>query len=352
MPVSTCPLLPHYHSQHRATKIKLTSQLYRPFTLLAIALSAFLTTICALLIDHAFYNPNTPLATIFTTAPPPLRSLLYNLSTTNLSTHGLHPRYTHILINLPLLLGPVIPLLLSPPYSPHLISPVIATAILSLIPHQEPRFLLPVIPLLLSCTKLPTSRRWTRVFVGTWVCFNLLLAILMGVYHQGGVVPMQIWLGEHFNNQVPDRHANTPIEALHIHQRHPTGIDVLWWRTYSPPIWLLDGKAETTSTGAGIRTIDLMGIPFAQFIAKMEERTGSCDGETRDIIVVAPRSSTELDGFRDGKPEEWRWEEVWTEWRQLNLDDMDWAEDGVLGTVGRVVGRRGLGAWKVERICP
>ena len=37
--------------------------------------------------------------------------------------------------------------------------------------------------------------------------------------------------------------------------------------------------------------------------------------------------------------------------RHLNLDDMDFGDDGVVETLRRVVGRRGLGIWKVERIC-
>ena len=36
----------------------------------------------------------------------PYNNLLYNLSTTNLATHGLHPRWLHIVVNLPLVVGP------------------------------------------------------------------------------------------------------------------------------------------------------------------------------------------------------------------------------------------------------
>lgn len=37
----------------------------------------------------------------------PLNNLLYNLNVDNLAQHGLHPRYTHFVINLPLLFGPL-----------------------------------------------------------------------------------------------------------------------------------------------------------------------------------------------------------------------------------------------------
>lgn len=37
----------------------------------------------------------------------PLNNLLYNMNTENLSLHGIHPRYTHFAINMPLLYGPL-----------------------------------------------------------------------------------------------------------------------------------------------------------------------------------------------------------------------------------------------------
>jgi hypothetical protein len=37
----------------------------------------------------------------------PLNNLIYNMNTENLALHGIHPRYTHFAINLPLLYGPL-----------------------------------------------------------------------------------------------------------------------------------------------------------------------------------------------------------------------------------------------------
>ncbi|MCJ1378725.1 alpha 1,2 mannosyltransferase [Xylographa soralifera] len=316
--------------------------LRKPLTLLSLVLSALLALFLALLTDHYFYTPSLPFTSIFSLPPTPLRSLLYNLSPSNLSHHGLHPPYTHFLLNLPLLLGPAVPLLLNPPYSPHLLPPFLATLLLSLIPHQEARFLLPAISLFLSGAHLPRSRHATRLFVGTWVAFNALLAALMGIYHQGGIVPMQLHLGA--------------LDTVTLTPPLAPNTTVLWWRTYSPPIWLLDGSA--------LHTVDLMGTPFPQFLVAVANYTGSCGeggggrggealaaGGLKDILVVAPRSSCELDSYRMGEVPGWRWEEVWTAWRHLNLDDMDWGEDGVAGTLGRVVGRRGLTAWRVGRVC-
>ena len=141
----------------------------------------------------------------------------------------------------------------------------------------------------------------------------------------------------------------------------PPATTVVWWRTYSPPVWLLDGSA--------LETVDLMGMPFPQLLTAIANYTGSC-GETatiergpatesgtaasispRNILVVAPRSSRELDPYRRGEVPGWRWEELWTAWQHLNLDDMDWGEDGVAETLGRAVGRKGLTVWRVGKVC-
>ena len=164
----------------------------------------------------------------------------------------------------------------------------------------------------------------------------------MGIYHQGGVIPMQIALGKQ--------------------QAIPGIKDVLWWKTYSPPIWLLDGKAGDQ----GLRTTDLMGVPITEMIGAVAEKLGTCtdtnnENETesenvkRDIILVAPRSRVDLDaytrGAHRGEGEHWHWSEEHTVWRHLNLDDLDFGGEGVLGTLGRVLGRRGLTAWRVGRRC-
>lgn len=84
-------------------------------------------------------------------------------------------------------------------------------------------------------------------------------------------------------------------------------------------------------------------------VGKAEMGAGPRDRNQTSVFVVAPRSRTDLDEWRDGRGRGWRWEEVWTEWRHLNLDDVDFGEEGFGGTVRRVVGRRGLTAWKVRR---
>ena len=158
----------------------------------------------------------------------------------------------------------------------------------------------------------------------------------MGIYHQGGVIPMQIWLGQQ------------PFQEWHAPVR-----EVLWWKTYSPPVWLLDGNAGGE---AGLETVDLMGRPIEELMEVVEEKFGGCDvkdgrGHEKEIIVVAPRSRVDLDRYTQGEVPGWVWRELRTEKRHLNLDDLDWGGEGVVGTLRRVVGRRGLVAWLVSKRC-
>jgi len=187
------------------------------------------------------------------------------------------------------------------------------------------------------------------------VVFNLVLGTIFGIFHQGGVIPMQLWLGS-------DAHLQPQLN----------GTDVLWWRTYSPPVWLLDGKAAppiTTPGTAGaadsLRTHDLMGIPFPALLSTLSTHLPACPPPPKrgppaptanaTVIVIAPLSSLELDPYTSSASnpadQAYIWQHIHTERRHFNLDDLDFAEEGVWGTVGRVVGRRGLGAWRVGRGC-
>ena len=305
-------LLPHFYR--------------RSWSLIAILGTTALATFFAVSIDTSFYNPSAAVSIRALLRQPtltPLNSLLYNTSTNNLSLHGLHSLYQHIVASLPLLLGPALLLFFARPRLSSLpyLSALSGIALLSLIPHQEPRFLLPAVPLILSSIQLPRSKTLTRYFLATWIIFNVVLGVLMGVYHQGGVVPAQIWLGEQGNMGLTE---------------------VLWWRTYSPPVWLLGGNNVTTT--------DLMGMSFEKLNKVVDSKVRDC-GDT-GLGLAAPASSTELDLWKDrngvGK---YTLEELWRYKRHLNLDDLDIGSEGVLGTLKRVVGRRGLVVWKVVREC-
>lgn len=158
----------------------------------------------------------------------PLNNLLYNMDVANLALHGIHSRFQHVLVNLPQLLGPALVLLFSTKYvtSIPFQSAISGLMILSCVQHQEVRFLTPIIPLLCCCLNfdLLKNRKWLySTFFIAWVSFNIAMGLLMGLLHQGGIIPTQV----HISNMVesPEFTAQNNI--------------FLWWKTYSPPIWLL-----------------------------------------------------------------------------------------------------------------
>ncbi|EXJ83746.1 hypothetical protein A1O1_07372 [Capronia coronata CBS 617.96] len=357
----------------------------RPFCFIAMTLSGVFWTIIAIIVDTAYYTG--PAATrsfgvlyhhvrhapVFT----PLNNLLYNSQTTNLAQHGLHPNYQHLLVNLPQLLGPALIVLIASAYpfnlrvlktmmkNTRLSSAVTATLLLSIIPHQEPRFLLPIVPLLLTCIRLPTSKLWSRTFWISWATFNIALATIMGIYHQGGVIPMQL--------DVPS------IITQSIEVTHSTAhnIEIFWWKTYPPPNFLLGNEPlhPATNRSLNISTVPLMGFPQSELVFMLMQHMPTCDPslierlllhkEKTDVFVVAPLAAWRLEDQDEYPPASnfsfsvafnvppasLSMTNLATYRRHVNLDDMDFADDGVVPTLKRVVGRRGLGIWRVDSIC-
>lgn len=186
--------------------------------------------------------------------------------------------------------------------------------------------MLPAIPLILSSVRLPKSGISLRIWVGLWISFNVILGLLMGVYHQGGVVPTQVFLSKQ-------------LDATHA----------FWWKTYSPPIWLLNGKNEVLDTH------DLMGIRGELMIEEIR-KLATClpkSGEelTEATYLIAPTSATFLDKYTANQTDLY-FEEIFTYRKHLNLDDMDFGDDGFWSTTTRVIGRRGIAAWRVTMNCP
>lgn len=306
----------------------------RPFSLVFLALSAIFTAFIAICTDTAFYTPGPfTFSRVFQhPVVTPFNNFLYNSDSTNLAQHGLHPRYQHLLVNLPQLLGPAFPFLFfvrRAHITPILVSALSGVGLLSIFPHQEARFLLPAVPLILSSIRSP-STRFRKLGFSIWAIFNIVLGVFMGIYHQGGVVPVQ----------------------MHIAKTNETITHAFWWKTYSPPTWLLNGKNEE------LKTVDLMGIPGEQMMERVKEALPAC--RTRKlprvdrgaIYVVAPRSAHFLKPFQTlTAKKDILLEEVWAYRRHLNLDDMDFGDDGVWNTLSRVVGDRGLVIWRATRNC-
>lgn len=298
--------------------------------------AALLTSFLAITLDTSFYStePITWSRLIHRPVITPLNNFIYNSSTENLAKHGLHPWYQHLLANLPMLLGPAAMLLFVQPHlSLRLYSAISGLVVLSLAQHQEARFLLPTIPLFLSSVKLPRNRKILRAWAISWVVFNIFFGVLMGTYHQGGVVPAQVFMS-----------------------KQPDATQAIWWKTYTPPIWLLDGKNEV------LKTTDVMGMKGEALLEELT-RLATCDTpadrrnqeylkEKNGTYLIAPASATWLDPYLPNKGlQGLRFREVWRYRQHLNLDDMEFGDDGVWGTLSRVIGRRGLVAWRITKSC-
>ncbi|KAK4456482.1 glycosyltransferase [Cladorrhinum samala] len=307
-----------------------------PLPLLAILVAGLCTTILAIGLDTAFYTNHSITWSDLIHHPvlTPLNNLLYNIDPENLAKHGLHPWYQHILVNLPQLIGPAAILLFTRPHlSLRLWSAISGIVVLSLSKHQEARFLLPTVPLLLSSIRLPKSEKVMRVWTVSWIIFNLIFGTLMGVYHQGGIVPAQVFMS-----------------------KQPDATRAVWWKTYMPPIWLLNGKNEV------LRTEDVMSIKGELLLEELQ-KIATCDipadrrnneylKEKNGTYLVAPLSATWLDPYLPNKGKQGlRFREVWRNTHHLNLDDLDFGEDGVWNTLSRVIGRRGLAIWRVTKSC-
>ncbi|GKT53723.1 GPI mannosyltransferase 4 [Colletotrichum tofieldiae] len=307
-----------------------------PISFTVAVLAALTTTFVAITLDTAFYLPEPIKWTDLISRPviTPLNNLLYNIDTDNLAQHGLHPWYQHLLVNIPMLIGPAAVLLFTQPHvSLRLYSAISGVFVLSIFQHQEARFLLPTVPLILSSVHMPRNRTLLRVWIGAWIVFNLFFGILMGVYHQGGIVPGQVFLS-----------------------KQPDATQAVWWKTYTPPIWLLNGKNEVLTTR------DVMGMKGETLLEELT-KLATCDTpadrrnseylkEKNGTYLVAPASATWIDPYLSNKGlKGLRFREVWRYRQHLNLDDLDFGDDGIWNTLTRVVGRRGLVAWRVTKSC-
>jgi phosphatidylinositol glycan class Z len=181
--------------------------------------------------------------------------------------------------------------------------------------------------LILSSIQLPRERKQQRIWIAAWIAFNALFGVLMGIYHQGGIVPTQVFLSN-----------------------RDDATNAIWWKTYSPPIWLLNGKNEV------LKTHDLMGVS-GEAMVREAEMLATCDDAIagNGTYLIAPLSAKFLDQYTQRSdytpPHSIRLEEVWRYRSHLNLDDLDFGGDGVWATLKRLIGRRGLAAWRVTKKC-
>ena len=214
----------------------------------------------AALADSLYFSWNKNFQFILT----PMNLIKYNLNEMNLRLHGEHPRYLHLLVNCPLLFGP---LSLVFPFATFLIakqtyyssenkdnlqpnriilqlagSLFTAVLLLSYFKHQEPRFLVPIIsPMcLVSSWLLMNQKHVLKPFLSMWIIFNTVTVTWFGFVHQGGIIPSL----SHLNNKIQQR-IQIPCSKFQI----------LFWYTYMAPSHLLAFPKEATVVTADMRNL-------------------------------------------------------------------------------------------------
>ncbi|CAF0805806.1 unnamed protein product [Rotaria sordida] len=156
----------------------------------------------------------------------PLNFILYNTDSNNLDQHGLHPCWLHFIVNAIILYGPLhlcivlwslFHILNIKQYGQSMIDRILKVFHkksittrqseqstsqfllclylvpffpLSTFPHQEPRFLLPLIfPLILFIVPLLIIQNLHTYMFRVWFAFNIFITIIYGHLHQGGLLP-------------------------------------------------------------------------------------------------------------------------------------------------------------------
>ena len=255
---------------------------------------------------------NDPLNNMFNNVVvAPLNSLRYNANVANLATHGLHPRGTHLAVNAPMMFGPlaffayaaVLRSMFSSAFTDrrkllegsgddHRISihlhakrsapkppkrraagvggaratvrrsnrrslwlcTILYALGVSVAPHQEPRFLLPLVVPLAALFGGAVTRTRTRSLA--WIAFNLAGFIVFGVAHQGGVasataavpsVARDEWTrtltnarAGVTNTNANDDAAESLLNGLESESAStPPRVHAAFWRVYTPPLALL-----------------------------------------------------------------------------------------------------------------
>lgn len=262
----------------------------RPQKLILPGLSFVLGAFVSIAVDTYYFSPHPSLSRPVIT---PWSNFKYNVNALNLAEHGLHPPWTHLLVNLPCLLGPslLIPVIAPQPLRislKHLLGDICflcsisGLILLSSRPHQEFRFLLPIITLLLvslsrflppnlflaantksNSNSRPRARskptvpfRVPRLFLNTkrhygwctaWISFNLIAGVFMGSLHQSAIVPTTRYLSK--------RIRQTPFPPV---CQHPDKSDLfrqtrmIWHRTYPAPDWLFGQPLADSQTSIEI----------------------------------------------------------------------------------------------------
>ncbi|KAJ8308359.1 hypothetical protein KUTeg_013233 [Tegillarca granosa] len=212
----------------------------------------------------------------------PWNFLRYNVRTDNLAEHGIHPRYLHFTANMVILYGPayIVFILMSTRnivnfirYRNNLMGVLLSCMIcfpvfiLSLFPHQEPRFLIPLLSLVMFLyAKFSIESGFWQLQVISHLFFNIPLFILFGFLHQGGVVPCLGHIQSGLN-----------LEQFTFQDRF------IFYHTYMPPRHLLHIRKNFKNP-----IIDLQGIRMEQLKSYFNKYKNITDEKSGSSYLILP----------------------------------------------------------------
>jgi GPI mannosyltransferase 4 len=190
----------------------------------------------------------------------PVNFIRYNINPENTATHGEHPKWLHMLVNIPLLynvLGIIAVFTFGSmfykfckkefqnlPQTQSFVSLMtsaifVPVLLLSIFNHQEPRFLIPVtVPLIVlhspklivgvNVTSIFKESQWNfikqlsnrfnfsisgRFLMKAWYAFNIVFTLFFGFIHQAGVIQ----LADHFSKHQQMQPTETQIHLVTSH---------------------------------------------------------------------------------------------------------------------------------------
>ncbi|EDO16008.1 hypothetical protein Kpol_495p6 [Vanderwaltozyma polyspora DSM 70294] len=281
--------------------------------LLSLLSSITVTSIILICIDTQVFQSNELVIA-------PWNNLIYNLNVDNLALHGLHPRYTHMLINLPQLLGPlIIPFVFVILSSLTLIltdinvgSLTSGLLFLSILKHQELRFLVPLFPI--ACIAVTESRpkllqvKWFKYL---WIAFNLVLLVILGWFHQSGVLNVINYLYK--NNETTNFGVN------------------IWWKTYTPPTWMYSSTELIYSTVTMENGIEILETDYQRTTNHVIDLKGSDVSLLNSTIssflqnigtvqIICPNSMKNTLLSLNSESQIYQYDQIYNDFTHLDLD--------------------------------
>lgn len=313
--------------------------------------AAFLGTAGLIILADAVYYDGR--ITNWTSFIAPWNAFRYNSRIDNLQHHGLHPRWTHAIVNMLILFGPMTLFFYgrlaitmfrrSTKKTVHVCTLhqgcvwtiISGLTFLSLAPHQEPRFLTPImVPLSIV---MGATTLWSSVNVRIiWIAFNAVLFVVFGILHQGGIVPA--------------------ILSTNMSNRSEPPQSIIFYHTYMPPSFLLrrrqcpDQDVCAVSSCPQVSVHDLNGSDGHGLTTALVGKLQCSEPGTHEtarhpyLHLIAPPFQIENDhhhrrftmSTHNGVCQlgsDYSCEHIWTYWPHLTTEDFPVFEGSILNFI-------------------